>query len=61
LLGSAQSHTTDEDINKVIEAVKGKPVHQLIAEGQTRLGSSAPTSTASAPKPAHDKKEAPKK
>lgn len=57
LLGSVQSHATDEDINKIISALKGKTIHQLIAEGNTRLGSgSAPAAT----KPA-EKKEAPKK
>ena len=48
---------TDDEINEVIKAVRGKPLHQLIAEGQARLGSAAP---ATAAKPA-EKKEAPKK
>lgn len=57
LLGSVQSHATDDEINEVIKAVRGKPLHQLISEGQARLGSAAP---ATAAKPA-EKKEAPKK
>jgi ribosomal protein L12E/L44/L45/RPP1/RPP2 len=58
LLGSVASHATDDEINKVIEAVRGKTVHQLIADGQKRLGSTASVPAASTAKPA---KEAPKK
>ena len=57
LLGSVQSHATDDEINDVIKAVRGKPIHQLIAEGQARLGSATPATVA---KPV-EKKEAPKK
>lgn len=56
LLGSVQSHATDDEINQVIAAVKGKAIHQLIADGQSRLGS-APAPAAKAA----EKKEAPKK
>lgn len=55
MLGSVQSHATDDEINQVIAAVKGKAIHQLIAEGQARLGS------APAPAVKVEKKEAPKK
>jgi ribosomal protein L12E/L44/L45/RPP1/RPP2 len=58
LLNSVQSNASDDDINKVIAAVKGKAVHQLIAEGQSRLGSSAPVVATGK---VADKKEAPKK
>lgn len=59
LLGSVQSHASDAEINQVITALKGKTIHQLIAEGQGRLGSSAPSAGKAADKNA--KKEEPKK
>ena len=59
LLGSVQSHASDAEINQVITALKGKTIHQLIAEGQGRLGSSAPSAGKAADK--NVKKEEPKK
>ena len=47
LLDSVQSHTTDEELNRVVDALKGKSLHQLIAEGTKRVGSSAPAPAAS--------------
>jgi hypothetical protein len=37
-----QSHVTDEELNRVVEALKGKQLHQLIAEGNKRVGQSGP-------------------
>jgi ribosomal protein L12E/L44/L45/RPP1/RPP2 len=44
----------------VIQALRGKTVHQLIAEGQARLGSAAPAPAAKVEKK-EVKKEEPKK
>lgn len=60
LLGSVQSNASDAEINQVISALKGKSIHQLIAEGQGRLGSSAPSAGKAADKK-DAKKEEPKK
>lgn len=58
LLNSVQSHAIDAEINEVINSLRGKTVHQLIAEGQGRIGSAAPSP---APSKAADKKDAAKK
>lgn len=51
MLGDAQINADDADINRLIESVKGKAIHQLIAEGTKQIGSSAPAPAAgSAPK-----------
>lgn len=51
VLGDAQIKTNDADINRLLESVKGKPIHQLIADGTKQIGSSgpAPAATGSAP------------
>ena len=41
-----QAHITDEELNRVIEALKGKSIHQLIAEGSKRVGASGPVTPA---------------
>lgn len=59
MLGDAQIKADDADINRLLESVKGKPIHQLIADGTKQIGASGPApaaSTGSAPKA-----EAPKK
>lgn len=68
VLGDAQINADDADINRLIESVKGKPIHQLIAEGTKQIGTAAPSAPAAtttakvteAPKK-EAKKEAPKK
>lgn len=57
LLGSVESHATDDDINRVINSLKGKNIHQLISEGHNRLGSSASTPAVQAAKPAKETKK----
>ena len=57
LLGSVQSNATDAEINEVINSLRGKTVHQLIAEGQGRLGNAVPAPAAAK---AADKKDAKK-
>lgn len=70
VLGDAQIKADDADINRLFESVKGKPIHQLIAEGTKQIGSSgsAPAATAKVeakketkeePKKVEKKKEAP--
>lgn len=62
VLGDAQIKADDADINRLLEAVRGKPIHQLIADGTKQIGSSGPApvaSTGPAPK-ADAKKDAPK-
>lgn len=57
VLSSVQVNAQDDDINRLIASVKGKTIHQLIAEGSAKIGGSAPTATG-----AKDaKKDAPKK
>lgn len=62
VLGDAQIKADDADINRLLESVKGKPIHQLIADGTKQIGSSgpAPAATTAAPAKADTKKEAPK-
>jgi ribosomal protein L12E/L44/L45/RPP1/RPP2 len=62
VLGDAQIKADDADINRLLESVKGKPIHQLIADGSKQIGSSGPAPAASAPaaKAADTKKDAPK-
>jgi ribosomal protein L12E/L44/L45/RPP1/RPP2 len=40
---------SDDDVNRVIESLKGKKVHELIAQGSAGLGSSSGAATTSAP------------
>ncbi len=61
LLGSVQSHATDDDINKVVHALKGKTLHQLITEGHSRLGGAATAPVVADKQQKNEKKEAPKK
>lgn len=61
VLGDAQIKADDADINRLLDSVKGKPIHQLIADGTRQIGSSGPVPVASsAPKATEVKKEAPK-
>jgi len=46
LLDSVQSHASDEELNRVVEALKGKTLHQLISEGTKRVGASGPVAPA---------------
>ena len=39
---------TDDELNRAVEALKGKTLHQLIAEGNKRFGSSGPVVSPSA-------------
>jgi ribosomal protein L12E/L44/L45/RPP1/RPP2 len=40
VLGDAQIKADDADINRLLESVKGKPIHQLIADGTKQIGAS---------------------
>lgn len=62
VLGDAQIKADDADINRLLESVKGKPIHQLIADGTKQIGSSGPAPAASSAPAAkaETKKEAPK-
>lgn len=63
VLGDAQIKADDADITRLLESVKGKPIHQLIADGTKQIGSSGPApaaTTAPAAGKADAKKEAPK-
>ena len=41
VLGDIQATVSDEDINRVISACKGKKVHELIAQGVAGIGASS--------------------
>lgn len=63
MLGDAQIKADDANINRLLESVKGKPIHQLIADGTKQIGSAGPApSGASGPAAKADarKKEAAK-
>lgn len=61
VLGDAQVNADDADINRLLESVKGKQIHQLIAEGTKQIGTAAPAATTAAtPAKVDNKKEAPK-
>lgn len=61
VLGDAQIKADDADITRLLEAVKGKPIHQLIADGTKLIGASGPApASAPAGKPEPAKKEAAK-
>lgn len=51
VLGSAQVKVSDDDLNRLVESLKGKDINKLIAEGVAKIGSSGPAATGSA-KPA---------
>jgi ribosomal protein L12E/L44/L45/RPP1/RPP2 len=58
VLGSVQANIKDDDINRVIAALKGKNVHQLIAEGNIKIGGgSAPAVAAKGGDKKDDKKK----
>ena len=46
VLGEAQIKADDADINRLLESVKGKPIHQLIADGTKLVGGSGPAPAA---------------
>jgi ribosomal protein L12E/L44/L45/RPP1/RPP2 len=45
VLGDAQIKADDADITRLLESVKGKPIHQLIADGSKQIGASGPAPT----------------
>lgn len=57
VLGDAQIKADDADITRLLDSVKGKPIHQLIADGTKLIGGSG---SAPAPAAAAGKKEAAK-
>lgn len=62
VLGDAQIKADDADITRLLESVKGKSIHQLIADGSKQIGSSGPAPAASTGgAPAGKAAEAPKK
>lgn len=64
VLGDAQIAADDSDITRLLDSVKGKQIHQLIADGTKQIGGSGPAPVAaggkSEAKPAVAKEE-PKK
>lgn len=62
VLGGGNVNADDADINRLLESVKGKPIHELIAEGTAKIGATAPAPAAGgAPAADAKKKEEPKK
>lgn len=58
VLGDAQIKADDAEINRLLESVKGKPIHQLIAEGHKQIGASGSVAAGgSAPAAKETKKE----
>lgn len=49
VLGSAQVKVSDDDLNRLVESLKGKDINKLIAEGVAKIGSSGPASSAAKP------------
>lgn len=49
VLGDAQIKADDADINRLLDSVKGKPIHQLIADGTRQIGGSGPAPAAKGP------------
>jgi large subunit ribosomal protein LP2 len=49
VLSEAQVKVDEEDIERLIKAVKGKPIHQLISDGRKQMSGSVPTVTEAAP------------
>lgn len=50
LLGSAQVNVSDEDLNRLVESLKGKDINKLIAEGTAKIGAVAgPAASGSKP------------
>lgn len=61
VLGDAQIKADDADITRLLDSVKGKPIHQLIADGTKLIGASGPApAPAAAGKADAGKKEAAK-
>ena len=61
-----EANISDADLNRVIESLKGKPLHELIASGVKKVGATGGVPAAKTGAPAKeekkdDKKEAPKK
>jgi|GEM_PF-2582596 len=52
VLGSVNSNVSDEDLNRLIESLKGKDVNKLIASGVAKIGSSGPAASGASSKPA---------
>lgn len=57
VLGDAQIKADDADINRLLESVKGKSIHQLIADGTKQIGGSSGAPAASAGGKAEGKKD----
>jgi len=51
-LGSVNTNVSDDDLNRLIESLKGKDVNKLIASGLTKIGSSGPAASGASSKPA---------
>ena len=39
VLGAAEASASDDDIKRLLESVKGKKIHELIAAGTKKIGS----------------------
>ena len=48
VLGEVEATTSDDDINRVIESLKGKKVHELIAQGVSGIGAPSGPATSGA-------------
>ena len=49
VLGSAQVNVNDDDLNRLVEGLKGKDINKLIAEGVAKIGTSGSATAKSAP------------
>jgi ribosomal protein L12E/L44/L45/RPP1/RPP2 len=58
VLGTVSARVNDEDLNRVIASLKGKPLHELISNGIKKLGGGATSAPAAKGK---ESKEAAKK
>lgn len=51
VLGAAEASVADDDLNRLIESVKGKKIHELIAAGTSKIGACAPAGNAASSAP----------
>ena len=52
LLGAGQVKVSDDDLNRLVESLKGKDINKLIAEGVAKIGNSGPVASSGPAKPA---------
>ena len=58
VLGSTGANVSDDDLNRLIESLKGKDINKLIASGASKIGAgSAPAGNKGAKPAAEEKKK----